>query len=205
VARWSSLSRGGRTCSRRERLRGFLVAQQAVRRRLPKGFGAILFTGASASVKVTLSQQRSRWASSLFVDLRRAWRANSRAGHSRRAFVIDGAIRNPAERDAGQARLDARPDALQRPISSLRHHAARGRGIELRPWWRSSDRGRRDLPRVPVGELLVRFRSHPGISRTNRRYPRSRRHPGLAHAGIALFDTVFDRPRTPAGHHDCFL
>ena len=30
---------------------GFLVAQQAVRRMLPKGKGAVLFTGASASVK----------------------------------------------------------------------------------------------------------------------------------------------------------
>src|SRR5204863_1380387 len=30
---------------------GFLVAQQAARRMLPKGQGAILFTGASASVK----------------------------------------------------------------------------------------------------------------------------------------------------------
>ena len=30
---------------------GFLVAQQAVRRMLPKGYGAVLFTGASASIK----------------------------------------------------------------------------------------------------------------------------------------------------------
>ena len=42
----------------------FLVAQRAATRMLAKGSGAILFTGASASVKAIPSRRRLRWASS---------------------------------------------------------------------------------------------------------------------------------------------
>ena len=56
---------------------GFLVAQQASRRMLPNGHGAILFTGASASEAIH-NQQRSRWASSHCAVLHKAWPANCR-------------------------------------------------------------------------------------------------------------------------------
>ena len=41
---------------------GFLVAQQAAKRMIPAGEGAIFFTGASASVKGTFIQERSATA-----------------------------------------------------------------------------------------------------------------------------------------------
>jgi len=62
---------------------GFLVAQQAAKRMLPHKHGAILFTGASASVKGYPSRRRSRWANSRCAASPRAWRANCR----RRAFT----------------------------------------------------------------------------------------------------------------------
>jgi len=51
-------------------------------------------------------------------------------------FVIDGAIRNPGRRDAGQARLDARPDAIAETyLHVLRQpRSAWTWEIELRPW-----------------------------------------------------------------------
>ena len=61
---------------------GFLVAQQASRRMLPNGHGAILFTGASASVKGYPLSAPSRWASSHCVASHRAWPANCRRGAS---------------------------------------------------------------------------------------------------------------------------
>ena len=52
AGRWSSwIRRRWRTRCRCRAFGGFLVAQQAARRMLPRGQGAILFTGASASVK----------------------------------------------------------------------------------------------------------------------------------------------------------
>ena len=58
---------------------GFLVAQQASRRMLPNRHGAILFTGASASVKgYARSQRLLRWESSHCAASRRAWPVNCR-------------------------------------------------------------------------------------------------------------------------------
>ena len=74
----------------------FLVAQEAARRMIKRGDGAIFFTGASASVKgYRAIRRRSRWASSRCAGWRKAWHANCR----RRActwahFVIDGGIRS---------------------------------------------------------------------------------------------------------------
>ena len=47
----NSIPRRWRARSRSAPMRGFLVGQQAARHMLPRGSGAILFTGASASVK----------------------------------------------------------------------------------------------------------------------------------------------------------
>ena len=57
---------------------GFLVAQQASRRMLRNRHGAILFTGASASVKAIRSLQPLQWGSLHCVALHRAWPANCR-------------------------------------------------------------------------------------------------------------------------------
>jgi short-subunit dehydrogenase len=60
---------------------GFLVAQEAVKRMLPRKHGAILFTGASASVKGYA--QSAPFAMGKFAVLRKAWRASS----PRKAFT----------------------------------------------------------------------------------------------------------------------
>ncbi|TKW79500.1 MAG: SDR family NAD(P)-dependent oxidoreductase [Bradyrhizobium icense] len=117
---------------------GFLVAQQAARRMLPKGHGAILFTGASASVKGY--PQSSSFAMGKFA-LRGLAQSMARElspqgihiGH----FVIDGGIRSgarPDPADRPDSFLD--PDAiaesywnvLQQPRSAWTWE------LELRPW-----------------------------------------------------------------------
>src|SRR5438067_1701922 len=118
--------------------RGFLVAQQAVRRMLPKGSGAILFTGASASVKGYA--QSAPFAMGKFA-LRGLAQSMARelapqgihVGH----FVIDGAIRNP-----GRMEPPDRPDSMLDPdaiAASYLHLLQQPRSawaweIELRPW-----------------------------------------------------------------------
>jgi len=117
---------------------GFLVAQQAARRMLPNKNGAILFTGASASVKGYA--QSSPFAMGKFA-LRGLAQSLARElspqgihiGH----FVIDGGIRSAARQDPPDrpdSWLD--PDAialsywnvLQQPRSAWTWE------IELRPW-----------------------------------------------------------------------
>ena len=58
---------------------GFLVAQEAAKRMVPQGHGAILFTGASASVKgYAAVGVRLPWASLRFAVWRKAWRGSFR-------------------------------------------------------------------------------------------------------------------------------
>jgi NAD(P)-dependent dehydrogenase (short-subunit alcohol dehydrogenase family) len=117
---------------------GFLVAQAAVKRMLPKGHGAILFTGASASVKGYA--QSASFAMGKFA-LRGLAQSMARELHPQGIhvahFVIDGGIkssRRPADSDRPDALLD--PDAiaasylnvLQQPRSAWTHE------LELRPW-----------------------------------------------------------------------
>ena len=117
---------------------GFLVAQQAVRRMLPRGHGAVLFTGASASVKGYRNRRRSRWASSRCAGWPRAWRASSAPqGIHVAHFIIDGAIRNPGRTeppDRPDSMLD--PDAIaQNYLHVLRQpRSAWTWEMELRPW-----------------------------------------------------------------------
>jgi NAD(P)-dependent dehydrogenase (short-subunit alcohol dehydrogenase family) len=117
---------------------GFLVAQQAARRMLPKGEGAILFTGASASVKGYAQSAPFAMGKFALRGLAQALaRELSPRGIHVAHFVIDGGIRGdrrPAAPDRPDALLD--PDAiaesylhvLQQPRSAWTSE------LELRPW-----------------------------------------------------------------------
>jgi NAD(P)-dependent dehydrogenase (short-subunit alcohol dehydrogenase family) len=117
---------------------GFLVGQQAARRMVPNGHGAILFTGASASVKGYA--QSASFAMGKFA-LRGLAQSMARelgplgihVGH----FVIDGVIRNP-----GRIEPAEKPDSMLDPDSiaeSYLHMLRQPRNawtweVELRPW-----------------------------------------------------------------------
>ena len=116
----------------------FLVAQAAVKRMLPRGHGAILFTGASASVKGYA--QSASFAMGKFA-LRGLAQSMARELHPQGIhvahFVIDGGIkssRRPADPDKPDALLDPNAIAasylavLQQPRSAWTHE------LELRPW-----------------------------------------------------------------------
>ncbi len=117
---------------------GFLVAQQAVRRMLPKGKGALLFTGASASVKGYA--QSAPFAMGKFA-LRGLAQSLARElapqGIHVAHFVIDGAIRNPGRTEAA-----GKPDSMLDPdavAETYLHVLRQPRSawtweIELRPW-----------------------------------------------------------------------
>ncbi|MGH6867790.1 MAG: SDR family NAD(P)-dependent oxidoreductase [Methylocella sp.] len=114
---------------------GFLVAQQAARRMITKGKGAILFTGASASVKGYA--QSAPFAMGKFA-LRGLAQSTARElapqGIHVAHFVIDGAIRSPGHVEAQDSMLD--PDAI---AESYLHVLRQPRNawtweIELRPW-----------------------------------------------------------------------
>ena len=117
---------------------GFLVAQQAAQRMLPKGHGAILFTGASASVKGYA--QSAPFAMGKFA-LRGLAQSMAREfapqGIHVAHFVIDGAIQNPSRAES----LD-RPDNMLDPdavASSYLNIIRQPRSawtweVELRPW-----------------------------------------------------------------------
>ena len=117
---------------------GFLVGQAAARSMLIRGSGAILFTGASASVKGY--PQSASFAMGKFA-LRGLAQSMARElapkGIHVAHFVIDGAIRPPGQSDPAE-RADSRldPDAIAR---SYLHVAQQARSawtweVELRPW-----------------------------------------------------------------------
>lgn len=117
---------------------GFLVAQEAVKRMLPAKRGAILFTGASASVKGYA--QSAPFAMGKFA-LRGLAQSLARElspqgihiGH----VVIDGGIRSAARAeppDRPDSMLD--PDAIAQTYLDLlrQHRSAWAWEIEVRPW-----------------------------------------------------------------------
>ncbi|HME26739.1 MAG TPA: SDR family NAD(P)-dependent oxidoreductase [Acetobacteraceae bacterium] len=117
---------------------GFLVGQQAARHMLPIGSGAILFTGASASVKgYPLSAPFAMGKFALRGLAQSMARELAPRGIHIAHFVIDGAIRNPGRTeppDQPDSMLD--PDAIaatywhvvQQPRSAWTWE------VELRPW-----------------------------------------------------------------------
>jgi NAD(P)-dependent dehydrogenase (short-subunit alcohol dehydrogenase family) len=116
----------------------FCVAQQAVRRMLPRRHGAVLFTGASASIKGYA--QSAPFAMGKFA-LRGLAQSMARElapqGIHVAHFVIDGGIDQPGRKppsDAPDALLD--PDAIaQTYLHVLRQpRSAWTWEVELRPW-----------------------------------------------------------------------
>jgi NADP-dependent 3-hydroxy acid dehydrogenase YdfG len=117
---------------------GFLVVQQAARRMIPKGHGAILLTGASASVKGY--PHSAIFAMGKFA-LRGLAQATARElqpkGIHVAHFVIDGGVRSARRPDPPErpdSTLD--PDAIaQTYLEVLRQpRSAWSLEVELRPW-----------------------------------------------------------------------
>jgi NAD(P)-dependent dehydrogenase (short-subunit alcohol dehydrogenase family) len=117
---------------------GFLVVQQAARRMLPRGRGAILLTGASASVK---GYARSAPFAMGKFALRGLAQSTARElgpkGIHIAHFVIDGGVRNARRTDpADQPDSTLDPDAIaQTYLEILRQpRSAWSLEVELRPW-----------------------------------------------------------------------
>jgi NAD(P)-dependent dehydrogenase (short-subunit alcohol dehydrogenase family) len=115
---------------------GFLVAQQAARRMLKKGRGAILFTGASASVKGYAQSAPFAMGKFALRGLAQSMaRELSPQGIHVAHVVIDGGIRSAR-------RPESSPDSLLDPdaiAESYLHLIRQPRSawtweIELRPW-----------------------------------------------------------------------
>jgi NAD(P)-dependent dehydrogenase (short-subunit alcohol dehydrogenase family) len=117
---------------------GFLVVQQAARRMIPNGHGAILLTGASASIK---GYPRS----AIFAMGKFALRGLAQSAARELApqgihvahFVIDGGVRSarrPDPADRPDSTLD--PDAIaQTYLEVLRQpRSAWSLEVEMRPW-----------------------------------------------------------------------
>jgi NAD(P)-dependent dehydrogenase (short-subunit alcohol dehydrogenase family) len=117
---------------------GFLVAQEAARRMLPRKRGAVLFTGASASVKGYAYSAPFAMGKFALRGLAQSMaRELAPQGIHVAHFVIDGGIAAPGRAppsDAPDALLD--PDAI---AASYLHVLKQPRSawtweIELRPW-----------------------------------------------------------------------
>ncbi len=117
---------------------GFLVGQQAARRMLRQGSGAILFTGASASVKGYARSASFAMGKFALRGLAQSMARelapqNIHVAH----FVIDGGVRaasRPEPADRPDSMLD--PDAIaQTYLWVLKQpRSARTWEVELRPW-----------------------------------------------------------------------
>jgi NAD(P)-dependent dehydrogenase (short-subunit alcohol dehydrogenase family) len=117
---------------------GFLVAREAAARMLRRGHGAVLFTGASASVKgYPLSAPFAMGKFALRGLAQSMARELAPQGIHVAHFVIDGAIRNP-----GRTEPPDKPDSMLDPnaiaatyLDVLRQpRSAWTWEVELRPW-----------------------------------------------------------------------
>ena len=117
---------------------GFLVAQQAAKRMLPKKRGAILFTGASASVKGYA--ESAPFAMGKFA-LRGLAQSMARELHPQGIHVahvvIDGGIKSERRPEpSGKTATLLDPDSIAASYLHLIHqpHSAWSWEVELRPW-----------------------------------------------------------------------
>jgi NAD(P)-dependent dehydrogenase (short-subunit alcohol dehydrogenase family) len=113
----------------------FLVIQQAARRMTPRGHGAILLTGASASVKgFALSSAFAMGKFALRGLAQSAARELGPKGIHVAHFVIDGGVRSATRPDKDDRMLD--PDGIaQTYVDVLRQpRNAWSFEVELRPW-----------------------------------------------------------------------
>ena len=117
---------------------GFLVAQEAVKRMLPRKRGAILFTGASASVKGYAQSAPFAMGKFALRGLAQSMaRELSPQGIHVAHVVIDGGIRSTSRADPPDkpdSMLD--PDAIAQNYLNLlqQRRSAWAWEIELRPW-----------------------------------------------------------------------
>jgi len=116
----------------------FLVTQQAAKRMLPRGRGAILLTGATASIKGFAHSAAFAMGKFALRGLAQsAARELGPKGIHVAHFIIDGAVRSaqrPEPADKPDGMLD--PDAIaQAYIDVLRQpRSAWSQEVELRPW-----------------------------------------------------------------------
>ncbi len=117
---------------------GFLVGQQAVKRMLEKRHGAVLFTGASASVKgyaLSAPFAMGKFALRGLAQsmARELAPKNIHVAH----FIIDGSIASP-HRQQPEDKPDSflEPDAIAQTYLNtlMQHRSAWTWEIELRPW-----------------------------------------------------------------------
>jgi NAD(P)-dependent dehydrogenase (short-subunit alcohol dehydrogenase family) len=117
---------------------GFLVTQQAARRMVPRGRGAILLTGATASIKgFAHSASFAMGKFALRGLAQSAARELGPKGIHVAHFIIDGGVRaahRPDSADKPDSTLD--PDAIaQSYVDVLRQpRSAWSHEVELRPW-----------------------------------------------------------------------
>jgi len=114
---------------------GFLVAQRAVPAMLGKGSGAILFTGASASVKGYAESAPFAMGKFALRGLAQSMaRELSPKGIHVAHFVIDGQIRRRSGDDTRDSTLD--PDAIAQTYVNvlMQPRSAWTCEVELRPW-----------------------------------------------------------------------
>jgi NAD(P)-dependent dehydrogenase (short-subunit alcohol dehydrogenase family) len=119
-------------------LGGFLVAQQAAKHMVPRGHGAILFTGATASIKGFANSAPFAMGKFALRGLAQsAARELGPKGIHVAHFIVDGSVRSPA-----RAAVDPRPDSTLDPdaiaqtyLDVLRQpRSAWSMEVELRPW-----------------------------------------------------------------------
>jgi NAD(P)-dependent dehydrogenase (short-subunit alcohol dehydrogenase family) len=117
---------------------GFLVAQEAAKRMLPRGQGAILFTGASASVKGYAQSAPFAMGKFALRGLAQSMaRELSPRGIHIAHVVIDGGIRSAQRAEPpGQPDSMLDPDAIAQTYLDLlqQQRSAWAWEIELRPW-----------------------------------------------------------------------
>ena len=119
---------------------GFLMAQEAARRMIPRGEGAIFFTGASASVKGYAQSAPFAMSKAALRGLAQSIaRELGPSGIHVAHFVIDGGVKNdargrPEPANAPESLLD--PDAIAATYLSVfnQHRSAWSLEVELRPW-----------------------------------------------------------------------